>query len=322
MKRKIVGSKIYGQDAGMILETFQDAVDKISLPEGYNWDYKIDQLDNGETAGQFFVMTDDNQPVFFITFALAKDGKPIDILNDPKVFDALVNNVSEYVDSLGDLSEYVGNPKSETIELSQQIKCAQKRVFKPVLCSLADSGLTLRDDEFLFQFIYEWYEDQNEFPSYDEVISEYDARVSKAAYNDACQRLGASLEYIQYYTSGNVKYIELLNDPTWYKIDIPEEFIAGFGGEAIWAYYQAKVDWATDVFESKSGTDVYLLGRSGRHVCVRDTVDNALRYVDLKMLARQLENSVIYQMENLSDSDMLDYWPEDDEYDEFAEDFA
>ena len=82
MKRRIIASKVYGQDAGMLLETFQDAVDQVPLPQGYNWDYKIDELDNGEIAGQFFIMTDDNQPVLFITFNLAKDGKPIALLND------------------------------------------------------------------------------------------------------------------------------------------------------------------------------------------------------------------------------------------------
>lgn len=318
MKRRIIASKVYGQDAGMILETFQDAVDQVPLPQGYNWDYKIDELDNGEMAGQFFIMTDDNQPVLFITFNLAKDGKPIALLNDAKIFDTLVKEVKNCIDELGDLSQYIGNPESRTVELVQEVKSSTKQVFTPVLCSLADTGLTLKDDEYLFQFIYEWYKDQDEFPSYEEVIDEYDDRVSKAAYDDACQRLGESLMHIEYYDG----YIQLMDDPTWYKIDIPNEFIAGFGGEAIWSYYQTKVDWATDVFESKSGTDVYLLGRNGRHICVRDTVENVLRYADLKMLAKQLENSVIYQMENLSDSDLLDYWPEDDEYDEFAEDFV
>lgn len=322
MKRKVIASDVYGQDAGMLLETFQDVIDQVPLPQGYNWDYKIDELDNGEAAGQFFIMTDDNQPVVFITFSLVKDGKPIALLNDSRIFSTLVEKVKGCVNQLGDLSRYIGNPKSRTIELVQKITSSTKRVFKPVLCSLADTGLTLRDDEYLFQFIYEWYKAQDEFPSYDEVINEYDDRVSKAAYNDACQRLGANLEHIQYYTSGNAEYIELMDDPTWYKIDIPNEFIASFGGEAIWAYYQTKVDWATDVFESKSGTNVYLLGRNGRHVCVRDTVDNVLRYIDLKMLAKQLENSVIYQMENLSDSDLIDYWPEDGEYDESAENFV
>ena len=37
MKRKIAGSKIYRQDAGLILETFQGIVDEIPLPEGHNW---------------------------------------------------------------------------------------------------------------------------------------------------------------------------------------------------------------------------------------------------------------------------------------------
>lgn len=318
MKRKVIASDVYGQDAGMLLETFQDAIDQVPLPQGYNWDYKIDRQDDGEMAGQFFVMTDDNQPVFFITFALAKDGKPIALLNDPRIFSTLVEKVKSCVNQLGDLSRYVGNPKSKTIELVQKITSSTKRVFKPVLCSLADTGLTLRDDEYLFQFIYEWYKDQDEFPSYDEVINEYDDRVSKAAYNDACQRLGEGLMHIEYYDG----YIQLIDDLVWNKINIPEDIVRQFGDEAIYEIYQLKVDWALDTFEAKSGTNVELLGRSGRHVCVADTVENVLRYVDLKMLAKQLENSVIYQMENLSDSDLPDYWPEDDEHDESAENFV
>lgn len=313
MKRKVIASDVYGQDAGMLLETFQDVIDQVPLPQGYNWDYKIDELDNGEAAGQFFIMTDDNQPVVFITFSLVKDGKPIALLNDSRIFSTLVEKVKGCVNQLGDLSRYIGNPKSRTIELAQKITSSTKRVFKPVLCSLADTGLTLRDDEYLFQFIYEWYKAQDEFPSYDEVINEYDDRVSKAAYNDACRRLGEGLMHVEYYDG----YIQLMDDPTWNKINIPEDVVRQFGDEAVYEIYQLKVDWAIDKFEAKSGTNVELLGRSGRHVCVNDTVENVLRYVDLKMLVKQLENSVIYQMENLSADDFYDYWPNDEITSEF-----
>lgn len=318
MKRKIVGSKIYGQDAGLILETFQNIVDEIPLPEGYNWDYKIDRQDDGDTAGQFFVMTDDNQPVVFITFALAKDGKPIDILNDPKVFDTLVNKVSGYVESLGDLSEYVGNPESEVIELSQQIKCAQTKVFEPVLGSLKDVGLSIQDDEFLFQFIYDWLKTWEEYPTYDEVIDEYDSQVTRVDYKDAVDRLNAGLIYVNYYRFANTDYLELLDAKIWLKIYISDDVLRALGDEAVWEIFQDRVDWATDRFEAKSGTNVYLLGRDGQHVCIKDTVDNVLRFPELQKLAKELEKSVVEQMENLLSSNSLD---DSEDHDEAADNF-
>jgi hypothetical protein len=114
----IMSSSVFGQDAGMILEVFQDAVDEIEIPEGYNWDYKIDQLENNELAGQIFIMTDDDQPVAFFTFALTKDGEPLDIVNDRKLYTKLVNELKSEVRKLGDMSEFVGKPKQETIVLA------------------------------------------------------------------------------------------------------------------------------------------------------------------------------------------------------------
>lgn len=144
MKRKfIVASQIYGQDAGMIFETFQDVVDEIELPEGYNQDYKIDQLDNGEVAGQFFVMTDDNQPIFFITFSLVKDGESIDILNDSTVYDTLVTKVRDYVDSLGDLSQYEGRPDQEIIELTTDLYAYAARLDDRISDTLASLQKTI-----------------------------------------------------------------------------------------------------------------------------------------------------------------------------------
>ena len=118
---KIVNAASHVEDAGMILEVFQDAVDEIKIPEGYNWDYKIYQLENGEPAGQIFIMTDDDQPVAFFTFALTKDGESLDIVNDRKLYTNLVNELKSEVKNLGDMSEFISNPKQETIVLSSTI---------------------------------------------------------------------------------------------------------------------------------------------------------------------------------------------------------
>jgi len=59
-----------------------------------------------------------------------------------------------------------------------------------------------------------------------------------------------------------------------------------------------EVESAIDAFESITGTDVYLLGRSGRHVCVEDNKKNSKRYHYLKKVALELEKDFIYNMNN------------------------
>ena len=58
-------------------------------------------------------------------------------------------------------------------------------------------------------------------------------------------------------------------------------------------------DWASLVeeavltFEEETGTSVFLLGRSGRHVCVENNLENRQNYKKLRDLALGLEKEAI-----------------------------
>ena len=58
-------------------------------------------------------------------------------------------------------------------------------------------------------------------------------------------------------------------------------------------FYGHLIEIAVDSFQEGSGVEVQLLGRSGRHVCVEDTLENRDQYEELRDLALHLEQRVI-----------------------------
>lgn len=52
-------------------------------------------------------------------------------------------------------------------------------------------------------------------------------------------------------------------------------------------------------FEKETGVDIYLLGRSGRHVCVELNATNLERYTQLKEKALELEEELINEINNM-----------------------
>ena len=57
--------------------------------------------------------------------------------------------------------------------------------------------------------------------------------------------------------------------------------------------YSSLVEEACDKFKAQTGVEVYCEGRSGRHICVDYTYDNALRYNELCQIQTSLEKWVI-----------------------------
>lgn len=168
-----------------------------------------------------------------------------------------------------------------------------KRVIK-------SSAVTSQDDRYLFQFIYDYYKNWEEFPTYEEVLDEYDESVGRRSYKDATDRVSNGLAYISFYSYDGVEYIQLMHDPVLSWIRIPEEAASRLGEEAIEHIYLERVERAKEEFLSKTGTEIYQLGRSGRHICVEDTIDNLLNSKQLYETAVQLEKDVISYMNNLT----------------------
>lgn len=85
----------------------------------------------------------------------------------------------------------------------------------------------------------------------------------------------------KFYYSDNEKYIELHANHTAWKCNCPESRF-GF-----------LVEDVVKQFEEETGVKIYGLGRSGRHVCVKDTPKNREDYAYLKHTALELEKDVI-----------------------------
>lgn len=87
---------------------------------------------------------------------------------------------------------------------------------------------------------------------------------------------------------GQQAYLELHRNATERELSNPR-----LDAEQGLALYTDLVLWAIYEFEHCANTKVFLLGRSGRHVCVEDTPENSRRYQHLKRLALQIERTVI-----------------------------
>jgi len=133
---------------------------------------------------------------------------------------------------------------------------------------------------------------------YDSVLEFVEKNGLVSFIKDTFKRL---TENVNYYKSGYEGYcIELHANHTLYEIDkeIDEYF------------YQNTVNTAVETFEENTGVKIYLLGRSGRHVCVENTFENLSRYAELKQRAEHLEKWVIQEMNNAEDIEDI----EDEDY--------
>ena len=53
-------------------------------------------------------------------------------------------------------------------------------------------------------------------------------------------------------------------------------------------------------FQQKTGVEVYLLGRSGRHVCVDNTFENAIQYEELCDVQSKMQDKYVEDIEKLA----------------------
>lgn len=182
-----------------------------------------------------------------------------------------------------------------------------KRVIKSAdSIDVTPEGLSIHDDGFLFQFIYDWYKTWEEFPTYEEVLDEYDDRVSRKVYKDAVDRISNGLAYISFYRYDGVEYIQLLDDPVLSWIQISDTVSDHFDEETVREVYFDQVEQAREKFLAKTDTEIYLLGRGGRHVCVDDTIGNIVSGRWLHSVALKLEKEIIQYMNNLTGEDLLE----------------
>lgn len=162
-------------------------------------------------------------------------------------------------------------------------------------------------DDTLSDFIYRWYREEDNFPTYEDVVEEYAAYCSKDECQNIVNELSNVVDECEYYGENNRSYLQLHDNHTLNQINVPDTSMYT-DAEIDDMYYQL-VDSKIAEFEEETGQELYFLGRSGRHVCVEDTADNVLMYAELRDIAERLEAEVIYDMNHLGLGND-DWWSE------------
>jgi hypothetical protein len=95
----------------------------------------------------------------------------------------------------------------------------------------------------------------------------------------------------------NTPYLELHRERVEWQLDNPrlaDDEWAIFWGDIV---REAIAD-----FERITHTEVYLLGRSGRHVCVADTPENSRRYDYLQRVALRLKEQCVTEFNSIQEA--------------------
>lgn len=124
-----------------------------------------------------------------------------------------------------------------------------------------------------------------------------------------CEELKKLIEGIKYYRDSWKLYIELSDNRTLWDIDVPD----GVSDAEVESVYEMMLGVSFDDFQEETGVDLTLLGRSGRHVCVDNTYENAKRYSELVSVQKEVEDRFIKNVNNELRS------PNEEEYESLKE---
>lgn len=137
---------------------------------------------------------------------------------------------------------------------------------------------------YMFELISEYrIFDLANIPSFEEVREYFDDSITKPKYERCVKLLTDAVEGVETYSDDGRTYIQLSDNHTALQLDCDIEP----------EMYGTLVDRAIEDFKQETGVDLYLLGRSGRHVCVDVNLHNLLNYATLCQVQSKLEKKVI-----------------------------
>lgn len=145
------------------------------------------------------------------------------------------------------------------------------------------SALDLKDNEKYAEYmLHEFYEYFNDFDKASNVIQEmYDLVWS-----------------LDFYKNSGKQYIQLSADQIMFDLDHSK--LTDDDYNQLDLGQQAYLDDACLEFQQKTGVEIYLLGRSGRHVCVDNNFENAIRYEELCDVQSKMQDKYIEDIEKLA----------------------
>lgn len=136
-----------------------------------------------------------------------------------------------------------------------------------------------------------------ELQSFEEVQDWYDSNITEETYNKVANIVKNVIENTVYYndseSAGVDISIELNDNRTMNDIKFPEDYDENEGYYFQQETYPMMVNEAAKEFEQRTGEQLKFLGRSGRHVCVKNNFLNAYKYNELKAVQQELEGNLI-----------------------------
>ena len=127
--------------------------------------------------------------------------------------------------------------------------------------------------------------DSEHIPDIEDYIYYY-GEAKETDFNKALEVITDALDKVKFYDG----YLELNDNHTLWDINAPEDNML-FNEDA----YSFIVTEALEQFRAETDTDLYLLGRMGRHAVVDNNFSNLMRYDELKQVQQKYEQEVINQ---------------------------
>lgn len=140
-----------------------------------------------------------------------------------------------------------------------------------------------------------------ELNTFEDVQDWYDSNLTEETYNKVANIVKNVIENTTYYSDSESARadidIELSDNHTLWDIQVPDDYDENEGYYFQQETYPALVDEAAADFKQRTGEELKFLGRSGRHVCVRNHFLNAYKFNELKAIQKELEDKVIADAE-------------------------
>lgn len=157
---------------------------------------------------------------------------------------------------------------------------------------LVESKITEADEKFketiyeVAEYLYnESEQDLDYIPEIEDIQDRVNEDCDENMYNKAVDIVRNIIENITYYEYDYKKYIQLSDNHTMYELNDDVEMTAD--------QYSSLVDIFLQQLQDEINIDIYALGRSGRHICIDNTFDNALNYNGYVQAQRKYEQEMI-----------------------------
>ena len=238
----------------------------------YENNYTVNVVPGTEMSSkQYDVFANNEEQALAILCAFLEQECPNCLINCEDVAPEETNLI--YVDG----TEY-GATKPYYINIEESVS--------PLTEDVEDTNNLSGDLYEIVEYMYDESEqDLDYIPDIEDIQDTINEDCNEDIYNKAVDIVRNIIENITYYEYDYKKYIQLSDNHTMYELNDDVEMTAD--------QYSSLVDIFLQQLQDEINIDIYALGRSGRHICIDNTFDNALNYNRYVQAQRKYEQEMI-----------------------------